>query len=179
MQMENSNGGLGCAPIQATLCIGVSDEQPSFLQGFEVFTRLPYPGSLVTVFRAMVARAVSILLVEDNDVDAFVFRRSVRQLHCSINHVRDIQIAIEKLEGDSALPHLIVLKMGLPRMSATEFLSWRTNAKAEIQRIPLVMYTGLPMIRDGEEVTAKGSFYKSSSPSEIRTMVEQMCAFEK
>jgi len=125
-----------------------------------------------------VARAVSILLVEDNDKDAFLFHWSIRRLHCSIKHVRDIQSAIQRLEGLEALPHLIVLDFCLPQMSANEFLSWKTKAKPEIQRIPLVMYIGSPFMKEGDQISVKGSFYKSSSASEIRTMVEQMCAFK-
>ena len=124
------------------------------------------------------ARAVSILLVEDKDKDAFLFRWSVRRLHCSINHVRDIQTAIQRLEGSEALPHLIVLDLGLPQTKANEFLSWKTKAEPEIQRIPLVMYIGSPFMKDGDPMATKGFFYKSTSASEIRTMVEQMCAFK-
>ena len=124
------------------------------------------------------ARAVNILLVEDNDGDAFLFRSSVKRLQCSISHVRNAQSAIQRLEADQSLPHLIVLDLGLPGMTATEFLSWKcTKAKKEIQCIPTVIYTGSPFLRDGPPNGVKGTFYKSSSPEEIRSIVERMCAF--
>jgi len=40
------------------------------------------------------------------------------------------------------------------------------------------MYIGSPFMKEGDQISVKGSFYKSSSASEIRTMVEQMCAFK-
>lgn len=123
------------------------------------------------------ARAVTILLVEDNDGDAFLFRSSVKRLLCSITHVHNAQAAIQRLEAEQTLPHLIVLDLGLPGMSANEFLQWKSKASPEVQAIPLVIYTGSPFLPAQSQTGVKGTFYKSSSPSEIRTLVEQMCAF--
>ena len=75
-----------------------------------------------------------ILLVEDNDEDAFLLRRALRKEHvdCVLQTAEDGEIAIEYLSGvgkyaDRALhpfPSLVLLDLKLPCVNGFEVLGW-------------------------------------------------------
>lgn len=68
---------------------------------------------------------VSILLVEDDDVDAMSIERSIQQMRL-LNPIRRAVDGIEALEvmrdGRLSKPYIILLDLNLPRMGGLEFL---------------------------------------------------------
>jgi CheY-like chemotaxis protein len=74
-------------------------------------------------------RQMNVLLVEDNEVDAKVFRRALRRVDdtACVVHAKDGVEALEVLDLDGgkrgiASPYLIMLDINMPRMGGHEFL---------------------------------------------------------
>ena len=122
------------------------------------------------------ARPINILLVEDNDDEAFLLKTSVRSLAVSVTHVTDATKAILHLSAEDPLPDLIVLDLKLPGITSAKFLRW-VAGNPIVQKIPICIYTALPVISEEIKKSVRAAFYKSVNTAEIRTMVQQMCAF--
>ncbi len=87
--------------------------------------------------------AQSILLVEDDQVDAMTVKRALKQLATQnpLYHVTDGEIALEFLRDPAnKRPGLILLDLNMPRMNGIEFL---THIKADsiLKIIPVVVLT--------------------------------------
>jgi CheY-like chemotaxis protein len=87
--------------------------------------------------------AKSILLVEDDCVDAMAVRRVLRDLHAphELTHARDGREALDYLQGrPEKMPCLILLDLNMPRMNGLELLKvLRTDAG--LTRVPVVIVT--------------------------------------
>lgn len=77
----------------------------------------------------MNAKAVSVLLVEDNDFDVMRVTRAFKTLgdHRSVIRARDGLEALEIIKGDAAVgvvrrPFVVVLDLNMPRMGGLELL---------------------------------------------------------
>lgn len=73
--------------------------------------------------------AVTIFLVEDDDVDVMAFQRALRELKIAnpLVRARDGLEALEMLRGENGRtplshPYLILLDLNMPRMNGFEFL---------------------------------------------------------
>lgn len=74
---------------------------------------------------SIVKKPLSILLVEDDDVDAMSIQRAFRNTPLAENIVRarDGQEALDVLKsGDIASPFVVLLDLNMPRMDGFEFL---------------------------------------------------------
>jgi CheY-like chemotaxis protein len=78
---------------------------------------------------AMKTESVTILLVDDDKVDAMAVKRSFRDLKIAnpIVEAHDGIEALERLRGENGLeklssPHLVLLDLNMPRMGGIEFL---------------------------------------------------------
>ncbi len=82
----------------------------------------------------------TILLVEDNDIDAMMMKRSISSLRPDIDIVRAIngQDAIAILE--SLRPRLIIMDIRMPLMDGRETLA-HLKGLEEFRQIPIVMMT--------------------------------------
>ena len=82
----------------------------------------------------------TILLVEDDDIDAMMTKRSISRLRPDIDIVRAIngQDAIAILE--TLRPRLIVMDIRMPLMDGRETLA-HLKGLVEFQQIPIVMMT--------------------------------------
>ena len=82
----------------------------------------------------------TILLVEDDDIDALMFKRSISRLRPDIDIVRAIngQDAIAILE--TLHPRLIVMDIRMPLMDGRETLA-HLKSLEDFQQIPIVMMT--------------------------------------
>jgi chemotaxis family two-component system response regulator Rcp1 len=93
------------------------------------------------------ARALSVLLVEDDPGDVLIAREAMAagQLSTSLNVVTDGVEAIKYLRrqngfADASRPDLILLDLNLPRMSGHEVLAEVKN-DPDLRRIPVVVLT--------------------------------------
>ena len=96
----------------------------------------------------MTAQTVTILLVEDDEVDRMAVRRSFRELKIAnpIVEASDGMEALERLRGENGrdpvpLPCLILLDLNMPRMGGLEFLSVLRSDPALHRMIVFVMTT--------------------------------------
>lgn len=85
----------------------------------------------------------TVLLIEDDDIDAMTVRRSLRELESPnpLLRVSDGEAALEFLR-DSANPRpgLILLDINMPRMNGLEFLN-HAKQDPELRSIPVVVLT--------------------------------------
>lgn len=85
----------------------------------------------------------TILLVEDDRVDALTVKRAFNELRITnrLEVAKDGQEALDMLQnGDKEKPGLILLDLNMPRMSGVEFLKHRRKHKS-LRRIPVVVLT--------------------------------------
>ena len=89
------------------------------------------------------ARLPLLLLVEDDDLDALIVKRSLCELHipCEIVHAKDGEEALEYLIACSCdLPRAILLDLNMPRMDGFEFLG-HARSHARLKDIPVLVLT--------------------------------------
>lgn len=116
-----------------------------------------------------------LLLVEDNSQDEMLILRSLRKIDLAdaVDVVRDGQQAIDYLfrEGEFAdrdgwrLPAVVVLDIGLPRLSGLEVLE-RLRADSRTRLLPVVMLTSSDEERDRLES------YRNGANSYVRKPVD-------
>jgi CheY-like chemotaxis protein len=85
----------------------------------------------------------SILLVEDDRVDAMTVNRAMRDLKITnpLAHVKDGLEALDYLQkNESELPCIILLDLNMPRMNGLELLKI-LKAHAMYKKIPVVVLT--------------------------------------
>lgn len=117
----------------------------------------------------------SILLVEDNPQDEKLILRSLKKTNIGnvVNVVRDGQQALDYLfgqgefadRGDEALPLVVLLDIGLPKLSGLEVLE-RLRGDARTALLPVVMLTSSDEERD------RLRSYQSGANSFVRKPVD-------
>jgi len=129
---------------------------------------------------------VSVLLVEDNEIDVEVTKRVLAQagIAVTLQVARDGADAIDALllgRERSQLPRLVLLDLGLPGIDGPEVLR-RIKGNAELCAIPVAVLTGQGGSRAMMECMALGGnmyFVKPITPPEaarILRAVEQYWA---
>src|SRR5215469_674253 len=122
------------------------------------------------------ARALAILLVEDNDDDALLFRKSLKKLHMTVTRAPDTATAIHQLSKANTLPDLIVLDVNLGDSPPENLLDW-TETHPLAKHIPVCIYTDSSIIAARLKNRVRAAFLKKNTPEEIRSTVDQMRAF--
>ena len=99
----------------------------------------------------------TILLVEDNEEDAFLLRRALRleKVDCTLHVAEDGQEAIEYLGASGKytnreqypFPNLVLLDLKLPKLSGLEVLE-RLRADERTKTLPVVILTSSDEERD-------------------------------
>jgi len=92
----------------------------------------------------------TILLVEDDAVDAMTVRRAFKDLHINnpLHHAENGETALAWLQDPTTDPPcLILLDMNMPRMNGSEFLR-EIKADNSLRRIPVVVLTTSDEKRD-------------------------------
>ena len=125
-----------------------------------------------------------VLLVEDDANDTILIQRSLRQAGLSNRLVvlSDGQQAVNYLTGHGPyrdrmqypLPVLILLDLGLPKVSGFEFLEWLRN-EPELNGLPVVVLTGSafsPDIKKAYALGANSFLVKPNDSAEMATMLK-------
>ena len=92
----------------------------------------------------------TILLVEDDAVDAMTVRRAFKDLHITnpLHHAENGETALAWLQDPATDPPcLILLDMNMPRMNGSEFLR-EIKADNSLRRIPVIVLTTSDEKRD-------------------------------
>jgi two-component system response regulator len=104
----------------------------------------------------------TVLLVEDDEDDAFIFnwRFEQAQLSCAVHHVLDGASAIEFLNKASAnpdaLPMVIFLDLKMPVMNGFEVLRWLREHDT-FCRIPVIVLSGSDQQSDKDRASGLGA----------------------
>ena len=88
------------------------------------------------------AKQLSILLVEDDSIEAMKFNRTVAKLDvdCSIIEVKNGEEGIKFLKEKKNLPHIILLDLNMPKMNGIEFLAILKEDEV-LKYIPTIILT--------------------------------------
>ncbi|UIJ40599.1 response regulator [Vibrio kanaloae] len=122
------------------------------------------------------AKTVSILLVEDDDIDAIDIQRSLKSLNLlnPIHRARDGLEALEVLRNDAvARPFIVLLDLNMPRMNGLEFLS---AVRSDTSLSDIVVFV-LTTSQLDEEISAAykkniaGYIVKSSSNQDYKQLI--------
>jgi len=137
-----------------------------------------------------VARAVPILIVEDNAGDITLLRTALqrKRLDGELIVVRDGEAALKFADGidsepDGACPRLVILDLNLPKVNGREILK-RFRASPRMSAIPIVILSSSQDERDKVAVLNLGATRYLHKPlnleefMEIGTTVEELLAVD-
>ena len=122
------------------------------------------------------AKTVSILLVEDDDIDAIGIQRSLKSFNLlnPIHRTRDGLEALEVLRNDVVeRPFIVLLDLNMPRMNGLEFLS-AIRSDSNLSNIVVFVLTTSQL---DEEISAAykkniaGYIVKSSSNQDYKQLI--------
>jgi CheY-like chemotaxis protein len=104
-----------------------------------------------------------ILLVEDNDDDAFLFKRSVRRLGdvAVVLRANDANAAVAALSSvpEQELPALVVLDLKLTGLDGLDVLAW-IRSQPSLQDLQVVIFSSSDLEKDrSEALKRKASGY--------------------
>ena len=114
-------------------------------------------------------RVINVLLIEDSEDDALFFRMGLRTSSARLVRVADTEAATKHLEMQP-LPDLIVMDLRLPGMPVNRFLDW-IRSKPEVQKVPIVIYTGAVRVPEDVKAAVLQIFFKSLDLVENRRTV--------
>lgn len=129
----------------------------------------------------------TILLVEDNEDDVFIFQRALRQAEIShpVQVVRDGQEALDYLQGQDGfadrakfpLPFLVLLDLKLPFLNGLDVLE-AIQQRPEFARLCVVVLTSSAEARDlarAQELGAQAYFVKPPAAKTLRDILDAVC----
>jgi CheY-like chemotaxis protein len=137
----------------------------------------------------MTAAPTTLLLVEDNADDSFLFSIALSaQGSSSLQTVPDGSQAIHYLQGRGLfpdrrkfpLPDIIVLDLKMPNIDGFEFLRWRTTSR--FVSIPVVVLEGSGRDADRQRAQAMGAIRTFSKPCGLERLCEivhEICALSQ
>ena len=132
----------------------------------------------------MTIKTVSILLVEDNDLDAEKLQRILNRIgdQRAITRARDGIEALDILRDPARMPtppFVIILDLNMPRMNGQEFLE-EVRADAKLKGLPIVVLTTSDRRADIEQAYANqvsGYLTKPLDLEDTATMLQSICEF--
>jgi CheY-like chemotaxis protein len=123
----------------------------------------------------------SILLVEDNDGDAFLIRKALKEMDAPVelHWVPDVDLALRflaKTDGfeEAVSPELVVLDVNLPPKTGYDVLE---VIRERLAHIPVVMLSSANSARDRAKSLALGAvahYGKPSSFAQYRPLLESI-----
>ena len=114
-----------------------------------------------------------VMIVEDNDLNAKLFRDLLEAQGYRTLHARDGLNVLELARQNR--PNLILMDIQLPEVSGIEVTSWLKN-DAELKSIPVIAVTAFAMKGDEERIRAggcEGYLAKPISVNEFLTTVKR------
>lgn len=133
--------------------------------------------------------APPILLVEDDENDAFFFERAIKKagVQQTLHVVRDGQEAVHYLGGTGSytdreqhpLPRLVVLDLNLPIKHGLEVLRWLRDQPATQNLIVVVLTSSTDVLDLHEAYTLGANSYlvKPADPNQLTTIVEALKSY--
>ena len=128
----------------------------------------------------------TLLLVEDNEEDAFLLRRALRRenIECVLQVAEDGQQAIEYLGGNGkyadravyAVPSLVLLDLKLPYVHGFEVLAWiATQPACKDLRVIILTSSGEEPDRDkAAHFGIRSYFTKPPTPELVATVAKAL-----
>jgi DNA-binding response OmpR family regulator len=121
-----------------------------------------------------------LLLVEDDDNDAFFFQRAMNKadFQLPLRVAKNAKEAVDYLSGfgiyadraEFPLPHLVVLDLNLPGQTGLEILRW-IREKAQDPLVPVIILSASTSERDLVEAYRSGANSFLSKPSQSDGLV--------
>jgi DNA-binding response OmpR family regulator len=111
---------------------------------------------------------VDILLVEDNEGDAFLVGLAVAQVSAAarLRVAHDGEVALAILQSGDFRPSLIILDLNLPRIPGLDLLTrWRGNT------VPIVVFTSSSSDYEKARVLALGASEFVQKPSDLDAFI--------
>lgn len=136
---------------------------------------------------AVVSQNLTILLVEDNPGDVYLFKAALSDLSADVdlsvfdNGLHAWRFLEEVAGGKAAAPDLIILDLNLPGMGGREILEGMTN-RAELHEIPVCIFTGAGSEEGivAEHPPLRLCFYaKVDSFNRLREIIKNFIAFAR
>jgi len=127
----------------------------------------------------------TILLVEDNDDDALLFRRAVEKSGCDADvcHCDSAHAAMQHLDslrGDNRpLPALVFVDLLLPNVRGTHLVTWMKQ-RDEFRGIPIIVMTGSAPPKTIADLAALGTnavMLKPMGSQQLEEAIGAACIF--
>lgn len=112
-------------------------------------------------------KPTSILFVDDDADDTFLFREVLAEIDSSLlfSSASNGEEALEKLAVQEIhLPQLIFMDLNMPRMNGRECLA-AIKRSEKLKHIPVIIYTTSSYIKDKEEVLQNGAAFYITKPA--------------
>jgi len=135
------------------------------------------------------ARALRVLIVEDDEDDKVLFSLAVERSRAavSVHAVRHGQEAIDYLEGCRGfsdrqkfpIPDLIVLDLKMPVLDGFDFLVWHSTSR--FCSVPVIVLEGSGDQKEQERALKLGAtlvLTKPAAPEQLQCFVEGLSAFD-
>jgi CheY-like chemotaxis protein len=123
-----------------------------------------------------VAKPSSILLVEDDENDVFVFQRAWRaaepktELVVVNNGADAIKFLAERLGSGEVLPTLVVTDLKMPFMDGFQLLAW-INTQANFRQLPVLILSGSTLENDVQRAYVAGACGYIAKPARYEDLV--------
>jgi two-component system response regulator len=122
----------------------------------------------------------AVLLAEDNEDDAFLFLRALKQaaFPVLVEHVVDGEAAVNRLRGleQGQEPAVIILDIKMPRMDGFETLAW-IREQPRYQKLPIVLFSSSDQACDharAENLGADDYLVKPISLAEYTVVIHSL-----
>ncbi|MGZ5133935.1 MAG: response regulator [Flavitalea sp.] len=121
------------------------------------------------------AKAQTIMIVDDDEDDVELFRDALKEVDDSIKCICSIngEDALDKLSNGNEAPDYIFLDLNMPRLNGKQCLQ-RIKANVKLRHIPVIIYTTSKLKEDMEETKRMGALMFLTKPnrgSELRKAI--------
>jgi CheY-like chemotaxis protein len=123
----------------------------------------------------------TVLLVDNNPTDVFLFQRAIRKSHTgiSLQRVENTEEAIKYLQGEGVyadrecypFPSLLLTDLRMPCLNGLELLAW-IKQQQHLKSLPVVVMSGSEEPRAVERTKALGAVAYYAKPSRLYELEE-------